>query len=290
MVVIGSIGGMPKALLIRQSTRPNSSSAFSTSATRESSSVMSVGTTSARRPCDADHLGHLLQPPLGAADQHQVGAHPGRLLAERAAQPGADAGQDDDLVLQERDRLVGVGDGRRVVGGGGGHGAKTRTCFSFGREREPDPSRPEPLLGWPVRTRRSTTRSRPSTPTTWPDFAAIWSSGSRGLFSGCWCVHFHHGVPDGRGEDEEQPRLQAAHGRRGRRARRAGLRDGPDAVAWAEFGAPRRAAQHPPPQAVRRRAAASTRPARLPDHLHQRDKSHRKQGLRPGRAPRRGAA
>ena len=62
---------------------------------------MSVGTTSARRPCDADHLGHLLQPPLGAADEHQVGAHLGGLLAERAAQPGADAGEHDDLVLQQ---------------------------------------------------------------------------------------------------------------------------------------------------------------------------------------------
>ena len=50
MAVIGSIGGMPNALLIRQSTRPKCSSDFSTSATRCASSVMSVGTTSARRP------------------------------------------------------------------------------------------------------------------------------------------------------------------------------------------------------------------------------------------------
>ncbi len=50
MVVIGSIGGMPNALLIRQSTLPNSSSAFCTSDCRESSSVMSVATTRARRP------------------------------------------------------------------------------------------------------------------------------------------------------------------------------------------------------------------------------------------------
>ena len=51
-VVSGSIGGIPNALLIRQSTRPNSASAVSTSRVRASSSVMSVGTTSARRPCD----------------------------------------------------------------------------------------------------------------------------------------------------------------------------------------------------------------------------------------------
>ncbi len=38
-----------------------------------------------------DHLGHLVQPLLGARDQHQVGAELGRLLAERAAQPGPDA-------------------------------------------------------------------------------------------------------------------------------------------------------------------------------------------------------
>ena len=49
-VVTGSIGGMPKALLTRQSTRPSSSSARSTSRTRCCSSVMSVGTTRARRP------------------------------------------------------------------------------------------------------------------------------------------------------------------------------------------------------------------------------------------------
>ncbi len=51
-VVSGAIGGIAKALLIRQSTRPYSSSDASTSARQASSSSMSVGTTSARRPCD----------------------------------------------------------------------------------------------------------------------------------------------------------------------------------------------------------------------------------------------
>src|SRR3954454_14300023 len=31
---------------------------------------------------------------------------------------------------------------------------------------------------------------RALTSETWPDFAAIWERKS-GLFSGCWCVHFH---------------------------------------------------------------------------------------------------
>ena len=52
IVVSGSIGGIVKALLIRQSTRPYSSRVASTSRWHASSSLMSVGTTSARRPCD----------------------------------------------------------------------------------------------------------------------------------------------------------------------------------------------------------------------------------------------
>jgi hypothetical protein len=48
--VIGSIGGIAKALLITQSTRPKPSSAFSTRLVRDASSVTSVGTITARRP------------------------------------------------------------------------------------------------------------------------------------------------------------------------------------------------------------------------------------------------
>ena len=186
----------PAELLERlRSTRP----------TRDSSSVMSVGTTSARRPCDADHLGHLLQPSLGAAGEHQVGAHPGRLLAQRAAQARADTGEDDDLVLQEGDGLVGVGDGRRVVGRGGGHGARLERVSVLVETEWRTRSVRNRLLLWPVGV-YSDQGTRPRTRGT--DFAALVER-TGGLFSGCWCVHFHHGVPDGRGEDETEPRLQA---------------------------------------------------------------------------------
>jgi GNAT superfamily N-acetyltransferase len=71
---------------------------------------------------------------------------------------------------------------------------------------------------------------------TWPDFEALVER-TGGLFSGCWCVHFHHGVPDGRGEKETNRDFK-------RRMVEAGIAhaalvyDGPDAVAWAEYGTP----------------------------------------------------
>ena len=69
--------------------------------------------------------------------------------------------------------------------------------------------------------------------TTWPDFAAIWERKS-GLFSGCWCMHFHLGLdrPDeeNRGFKERMVAEGVAH---------AALvyLDGL-AVAWAEYGTP----------------------------------------------------
>jgi len=77
---------------------------------------------------------------------------------------------------------------------------------------------------------------RALTTETWPDFEALVQR-TGGLFSGCWCVHFHHGVPDGRGEEETNRDFK-------RRMVEAGIAhaalvyDGPDAVAWAEFGRP----------------------------------------------------
>ena len=74
------------------------------------------------------------------------------------------------------------------------------------------------------------------TPETWGDFAAMVER-TGGLFGGCWCVHFHHGVEDGRGEDEPNPDFK-------RRMVEAGIAhaalvyDGPDVVAWAEYGSP----------------------------------------------------
>ena len=46
----------------------------------------------------------LEEPGLGAAGDHQVGAHLGGLLGQRPAEAGADAGDDDDLALQQRVR------------------------------------------------------------------------------------------------------------------------------------------------------------------------------------------
>ena len=71
---------------------------------------------------------------------------------------------------------------------------------------------------------------------TWTDFAALVERNG-GLFSGCWCVHFHHGVPDGRGEDESNADFKhrmvlasVAHA--------ALVFEGDLCVAWAEFGRP----------------------------------------------------
>ena len=112
----------------------------------------------------ADHLGHLLEAPLGAADEHQVGAHPGGLLAQRPAQARADAGEDDDLVLQQGDRLVAsateVAWWVEVV----------VTCARLERvpvlvESASRPDRPD-TPGWP-RGHGVDYGSRPSTPDTW---------------------------------------------------------------------------------------------------------------------------
>ena len=73
-------------------------------------------------------------------------------------------------------------------------------------------------------------------PSTWDDFEALVER-TGGLFSGCWCVHFHHGVPDGRGEDETNRDFKKRMVEAGI-AHAALVYDGPDAVAWAEFGRP----------------------------------------------------
>jgi GNAT superfamily N-acetyltransferase len=77
---------------------------------------------------------------------------------------------------------------------------------------------------------------RALTPATWPDFEALVERNT-GLFSGCWCVHFHHGVPDGRGEDESNRDFKHRMVLAGV-AHAALVYEGDLAVAWAEFGRP----------------------------------------------------
>lgn len=117
---------------------------------------------------------------------------------------------------------------------------------------------------------------------TWDDFAAL-NERMGGLFGGCWCVHFHHGVPDGRGEDEPNPDYK-------RRMVGAGIAhaalvyDVDDAVAWATYGAPAEL-----PNIHHRKQYDAERDA-LPDWritCIRVQKSHRKQGY--GKAALRGA-
>jgi len=74
------------------------------------------------------------------------------------------------------------------------------------------------------------------TPETWDDFAALVERNG-GLFSGCWCTWFHHGVPDGRGEGESNRDFKHRMVLAGI-AHAALVYEGDLAVAWAEFGRP----------------------------------------------------
>src|SRR3954468_17965153 len=82
----------------------------------------------------------------------------------------------------------------------------------------------------------SDVRIRALTPDTWDDFAALVERNG-GLFSGCWCTWFHHGVPAGRGEDEANRDFKHRMVVAGV-AHAALVYDGDLAVAWAEFGRP----------------------------------------------------
>ena len=267
IVVIGSIGGMPNALLIRQSTLPNSSSAFSHQR-HPRVLVGDVGRYDERAAAvRADHVGHLLQPSLGAADQHQVGAHPGRLLAQRAAQPRADAGEDDDLVLAAGGRARRR---RRRPSRGGRRWwsrRKTRTCFSFGRERERTRS-----SGTSPRLAASWTTSPDQGPrplTTWDGLRGAGRADRRPV-QRLLVRPLPPRGPRRPRRGREQPRLQASGMvRGGRRARRAGLRR-------PRTRSPGRSTARPASCPTSTTASSTTprpvRPAaRLPDHLHQRD-------------------
>ena len=198
---------------------PNSSTALSTSATRESSSVMSVGTTSARRPCERTTSAIF-------SSRRSVRLTSTRSAPIRAAsspsdrpRPGPTPDRTTTLSLQQRDGLVGVGDGRRVVGGGGGHGARLERVSVLVESgtgplvRHPD--------RWPWTDATTDQGTRPLD--TWDGLRGAGRANRRPVQR--LLVHL---VPPrgprrpwrGRG----QPRLQGADGRGGRRARRAGLR------------------------------------------------------------------
>jgi GNAT superfamily N-acetyltransferase len=116
------------------------------------------------------------------------------------------------------------------------------------------------------------------TPETWPDFAALVERNT-GLFSGCWCVWFHHGVADGRGEDEPNPQFKKRMVEAGI-AHAALVYDGPDAVAWAEYGTPSELPNiHHRKQYDADAAAAGSAPPDYRITCINVTKSHRKQGL-----------
>jgi hypothetical protein len=77
-------------------------------------------------------------------------------------------------------------------------------------------------------------RIEPLTPETWPAFADLVER-YKGLFSGCWCVHFHcHPDPPERKEigNRAYKQKMVVEGR----AHAALVFDGDQAVAWAEYG------------------------------------------------------
>ena len=78
--------------------------------------------------------------------------------------------------------------------------------------------------------------NKPLDASTWEDFAAMVERNT-GLFSGCWCTWFHHGVPEGRGPEESNREFKERMVRAGI-AHAALVYDGDEAVAWAEYGKP----------------------------------------------------
>lgn len=77
-------------------------------------------------------------------------------------------------------------------------------------------------------------RIEPLSAATWPAFAAMVERNT-GLFSGCWCIHFHcHPDPPERREIGNRA-LKERMVREGR-AHAALVFDGDEAIAWAQFG------------------------------------------------------
>ena len=78
--------------------------------------------------------------------------------------------------------------------------------------------------------------TRPLTPDTWGDFAALVEA-NNGVWGGCWCMGFHpEGV--GKGHTAEQNREnKQAHVRAGT-VHQLLVFDGDDCVGWCQYGAP----------------------------------------------------
>lgn len=72
------------------------------------------------------------------------------------------------------------------------------------------------------------------TPETWPDFAALVER-NKGLFSSCWCTHFHL-LPDPPERQELGNREFKKKLVEGGQTHAALVYDGNEAVAWAQFG------------------------------------------------------
>ena len=104
---------------------------------------------------------------------------------------------------------------------------------------------------------------KPLDPGTWDAFARLVER-HNGVFGGCWCTYFHtfHGEKTFTAEGNRALKRRLVEEGR---AHAALVFDGDEAVAWAQYGPPGRAAEHPPPQGVRGRARGA---ARLPDHVH----------------------
>ena len=93
---------------------------------------------------------------------------------------------------------------------------------------------------------------RALTPETWPAYRRMMER-HNGVFGGCWCTYFHT-MGDEKTYDADANRDLKQRLVEEGRAHAALVFDGDEAVAWAQYGSPGRAAEHLPPQGVPRDA------------------------------------
>ena len=97
--------------------------------------------------------------------------------------------------------------------------------------------------------RGETYATRPLSPDTWDDFAALVEA-NNGVWGGCWCMGFHpEGVGQGRtvAGNREAKRGHVTRGT----VHQMLVYDGDECVGWCQFGPPGGAAQHQEPQGLR---------------------------------------